>query len=86
MLSIFTRQSSYRGRWDLRVLCAGLSLLAAALVPAGLLVPAGPAQAQSGQKAPELLGGAGWLGTDHPLTLEKDLRGKIVILEFWTEC
>ena len=35
--------------------------------------------------APELLGGTGWLGTDRPLLL-RDLRGKIVILEFWTSC
>jgi hypothetical protein len=32
-----------------------------------------------------LLGGAGWLGTDQPIFL-KQLRGKVVILEFWTEC
>jgi hypothetical protein len=26
-----------------------------------------------------------WLGTDKPLSLKK-LRGKIVILDFWTLC
>ncbi|MGH7489560.1 MAG: thioredoxin-like domain-containing protein, partial [bacterium] len=35
--------------------------------------------------APELTGGVGWLNTDTPLTL-KQLRGKIVLLDFWTFC
>src|SRR5262245_21656341 len=35
--------------------------------------------------APELEGGTGWLNTAGPIHL-KDLRGKIVVLDFWTFC
>jgi DNA-binding beta-propeller fold protein YncE len=35
--------------------------------------------------APELDGGVGWLNTGSPLRI-KDLRGKIVVLDFWTFC
>jgi thiol-disulfide isomerase/thioredoxin len=35
--------------------------------------------------APELEGGVAWLNTAGPLRL-KDLRGKIVLLDFWTLC
>ncbi|MBI3011264.1 MAG: redoxin domain-containing protein [Candidatus Omnitrophica bacterium] len=36
-------------------------------------------------KAPELEGHAGWLNTDRHLSL-RELRGKIVLLDFWTYC
>lgn len=36
-------------------------------------------------KAPELDGGIAWLNTAGPLRM-KDLRGKIVLLDFWTFC
>lgn len=35
--------------------------------------------------APDFPPGAEWLNTDHPITL-KDLRGKLVLLDFWTYC
>lgn len=36
-------------------------------------------------RAPELPPGAAWLNTDRPLSLT-ELRGKFVLLEFWTSC
>lgn len=36
-------------------------------------------------KAPDLVGGVAWLNTAKPLSM-KDLRGKIVVLDFWTLC
>jgi hypothetical protein len=34
-------------------------------------------------RAPDFPPGLEWFNTDRPLTL-KDLRGKLVILDFWT--
>jgi hypothetical protein len=35
--------------------------------------------------APDFPSGLDWLNTDRPISL-KDLRGKIVLLDFWTFC
>ena len=35
--------------------------------------------------APEFPGGLDWLNSGRPITME-ELRGKIVILDFWTYC
>src|SRR6267154_5530637 len=40
---------------------------------------------QAKTRAPELTGGAGWLNTDKPISIE-GLRGKVVLLDFWTYC
>lgn len=36
-------------------------------------------------RAPELDGGTGWLNTDRPIYI-KNLKGKVVLLDFWTYC
>lgn len=36
--------------------------------------------------APEFEGGTAWLNTAGPLSLKKDLKGKVVLLDFWTLC
>ncbi len=36
-------------------------------------------------RAPELHGSGGWINTDAPLSL-RDLRGLVVVLDFWTFC
>jgi hypothetical protein len=61
--------------------CVGLAL---AGLPAATL-PQAHAQAPQRFKAPDFDGATGFLGTDKPIKL-KDLRGKIVILDFWTLC
>jgi hypothetical protein len=43
------------------------------------------AQAPERIKAPEFDGATDFLGSDKPIKL-KDLRGKIVVLDFWTLC
>jgi hypothetical protein len=36
-------------------------------------------------RAPDLCGAGGWLNTDHPLAI-RGLRGRVVVLDFWTFC
>lgn len=43
------------------------------------------APAKKLSKAPELAGGIAWLNTGKPIEM-KDLKGKVVLLDFWTLC
>lgn len=40
---------------------------------------------KAGPKAPELDGGVAWLNTSKPIRMA-DLKGKVVVLDFWTLC
>jgi hypothetical protein len=69
-----------RGRRGRRWLALGVALLAAA----GPASPVGPASAQpprTGAGAPDIAGGP-WINSA-PLTLS-GLRGRVVLVEFWT--
>src|SRR5688572_20998995 len=46
-----------------------------------------PARAAADRDAaPDLDGGVAWLNTAGPLSIHKDLKGKVVLLDFWTLC
>lgn len=60
-------------------LILGLFAFAPAVPAAGL------AQEPPKRPAPELDGGKGWLNTDKPVRIA-DLKGKVVLLDFWTFC
>jgi hypothetical protein len=64
--------------WDRLVLFLGVLALAC-------FASLAPAQQPQRLAAPELDGGVGWIGTDNSIHL-KDLRGKIVVFDFWTLC
>jgi thiol-disulfide isomerase/thioredoxin len=68
------------------VVAAAIGIVAA--IPSSLPIVAASAEAAAAQQpefAPELEGGIAWINTGKPLTL-KELRGKIVVLDFWTLC
>jgi DNA-binding beta-propeller fold protein YncE len=64
-----------------------LPLGALALLTLGCVsgTPQEPEEKPSKVAAPDLSGGTDWLNTDRPLDL-KELRGRVVLLDFWTLC
>jgi DNA-binding beta-propeller fold protein YncE len=82
---------SFFGRAVLIAGLAALALLAAHAFrtewphPEPTAAAAPPPAADNPVKAPELDGGVAWLNTAGPIHL-KDLRGKVVLLDFWTLC
>ncbi|MBX9583399.1 MAG: redoxin domain-containing protein [Gemmataceae bacterium] len=46
----------------------------------------GPVLPAKRPPAPDLDGGVAWLNSAGPLTVKKDLKGKVVVLDFWTLC
>ena len=69
------------------VTLAVLAVAVPLLVYVGFTLVQRPTLAQPGalRKAPELEGGVAWLNTDKPIKLA-DLKGKLVLLDFWTFC
>jgi thiol-disulfide isomerase/thioredoxin len=74
---------------------AGALGVGVAVAITAALYAGGPNATPSGQPdekekkkvaAPELDGAVAWLNTGGPLSLKKDLKGKIVLLDFWTLC
>ena len=82
--------SSYRRFLIVSAAFAGLATFAAALLfkpsPAGAENP--PKKVKLPEKrpdAPDLNGGLAWLNTSGPIKMA-DLKGKVVLLDFWTLC
>ncbi len=64
--------------------CFVFALVVVMVVPA--LFSGSKALAESGPPAPELEPNLGWLNTDRPLRFDRDLKGHVVLLDFWTYC
>lgn len=80
------------GGWTLCWLAVVLGAAASALAEEQPAKPpaAKPAAADENpfpkrMRCPSLDGGAGWLNTSHDISLD-DLRGKVVVIDFWTFC
>jgi sugar lactone lactonase YvrE/thiol-disulfide isomerase/thioredoxin len=62
---------------------AALFLLLATLAPTARAAQAD--EGRAGPAAPDFTGADGWLNTDKPIAM-KDLKGHVVLLDFWTYC
>lgn len=88
MVNVQSRSGRFRS-------CHFYLLIAALLLTASCSKQASFAQKKGGANvsqelvgtvnAPDFPPGLDWLNTDKPISL-KDLRGKVVILDFWTYC
>ncbi len=69
------------------ILAACLCALVAPARVARAAQPPGPARdAPKADMVPELTPNLGWLNTDRPLRFREELKGHVVILDFWTYC
>jgi thiol-disulfide isomerase/thioredoxin/sugar lactone lactonase YvrE len=85
--SAVSGSAARRWLWAGALLAVLAALFVVAAIPAGRGIPALEANALAAQRfaAPDFTGGVGWLNTAKPISI-KSLRGKIVLLDFWTLC
>ncbi len=73
-----------------RIIVACLALILAASITTALRLKShGEEEAMSTHHsihAPELTPNRGWLNTDRPLRFSNELKGRVVLLDFWTYC